>query len=208
MTRTAAQLARRAARRWPLIRRHAGAGLWFLTDPLRTPDPVAVAAALPRGAVVVYRAFGDPAAAAVAVALRVATRRAGVTLLIGADAALARKVGADGVHLPQRLAHTARRLRRAHPHWLVTAAAHGPAAILKGEASGAQILLISAVFASASPSAGRPLGTVRFAALRRMARCPVIALGGVNARTARRLCPSRAAGLASVEALANVGSRS
>jgi thiamine-phosphate pyrophosphorylase len=58
------------------------------------------------------------------------------------------------------------------------------------------------VFASASPSAGRPLGALGFAALARGAGLPVYALGGVNAATARLLARSGAAGLAAVEALA------
>jgi len=34
--------------------------LLFFTDPARTPDPAADAANLPKGAAVVYRAFGAP----------------------------------------------------------------------------------------------------------------------------------------------------
>ncbi|HVK79320.1 MAG TPA: thiamine monophosphate synthase, partial [Verrucomicrobiae bacterium] len=40
----------------------AGAGgipaLYFLSDPLRTPDPIVIAKRLPRGTAVVYRHFG------------------------------------------------------------------------------------------------------------------------------------------------------
>jgi thiamine-phosphate pyrophosphorylase len=57
------------------------------------------------------------------------------------------------------------------------------------------------VFESASPSAGRPLGPVRFAALARRAGLPVYALGGVRTKNAPRLLGSGAAGLAMVEGL-------
>ncbi|HRD28437.1 MAG TPA: thiamine phosphate synthase, partial [Caulobacter sp.] len=61
---------------------------------------------------------------------------------------------------------------------------------------------VSPVFASRSPSAGRPMGVEAFAALVRAAPLPVYALGGVNARTAARLTESGAQGLAMVEGLA------
>ncbi len=62
--------------------------------------------------------------------------------------------------------------------------------------------MISPVFPSRSPSAGAPLGPVRFAALVRRVKRPVYALGGVNTKTAPRLIGSGAAGIAAVEALA------
>ena len=95
----------------------------FFTDPVRTPDPEAVAARLPRGTGIVYRHFGASDAEARARRLTTIARDRGLVLLIGADAALARRVGADGVHLPERLAHLATPLKRAHPRWLVTSAA-------------------------------------------------------------------------------------
>jgi len=175
--------------------------LVFFTDPARVPDPAAVIARLPRGTGVVYRAFG--AADAVAEGRRLAglARRRGLVLLAGADAGLAARIGADGVHLPERAATKARGLTRIRPRWLVTCAAHSAAAIVRARRSGAAAVFVSPVFASASPSAGRALGTLRFARLVRGAGLPVYALGGVNAATARRLIASGAAGLAAVEAL-------
>jgi thiamine-phosphate pyrophosphorylase len=60
--------------------------------------------------------------------------------------------------------------------------------------------MISPVFASRSPSAGKPLGVVRLFEMARGSAAPLIALGGVNARTAGELLGSGAAGLAGVEA--------
>ncbi|MGZ6050280.1 MAG: thiamine phosphate synthase [Phenylobacterium sp.] len=177
--------------------------LLFFTDPARTPDPLAVAERLPRGSGVVFRTFGARDALETGRRLRAATRRRGLVLLVGADPQLAAAIGADGVHLPERLARQASRIRRVRPGWLVTAAAHGHAAAVMARRSGAHAVVISPVFASASPSAGRPLGVVRFAALVRAAGLPVYALGGVNGRTAMRLAGSGACGIAAVEALAS-----
>jgi thiamine-phosphate pyrophosphorylase len=175
--------------------------LFFFTDPRRTPDPEAVIRRLPRGAGVIYRAFGDPGAVAQGRRLVRAARRRGVMLVAGADAALATRIGADGVHLPERAAWKARGLKLARPRWIVTSAAHSRAAITVARHGGADAVVVSAVFPSASPSAGPPLGALRFAVLVREVRLPVIALGGVNAQTARRLARSGAAGLAAIEGL-------
>jgi thiamine-phosphate pyrophosphorylase len=67
--------------------------------------------------------------------------------------------------------------------------------------SGVDAVVISPVFASASPSAGRPLGVRRFAAMVREAGVPCYALGGVNASTVGALSKSGAAGIAAIGAL-------
>lgn len=195
LQRTAWSLSRQAQRQKPLP------PLLLFTDPVRTPDPLAAAAALPAGAAVIYRAFGAADRLQVGQALRRLTRDRGVRLLIGADAALARTCRADGVHLPERLAHRAQALRRAQPGWLVTAAAHSLTAARAGLAGGAQAVVISAIFPSKSPSAGAPLGPLRLAALTRAAGGPVYALGGIDTKNARRLLASGVVGLAAVEGL-------
>jgi thiamine-phosphate pyrophosphorylase len=173
----------------------------FFTDPVRTPDPEAVARALPAGSAIVFRAFGAIDAEAQARRLLSIARDRNLKLLIGADRALARRVGAHGVHLPERLAFSARTLKSAQPRWTVTAAAHSLRAARAALAAGADAAVVSAAFASASPSAGRPIGPVRLARLARDAGGPVYALGGVNDETARRLADAGLAGLAAVDGL-------
>ena len=195
-----AALERVARRLRPATALGKAPALLFFTDPDRTPDPVAVAEELPEGAAVVYRAFGSDDALAKAQALRRATRRRGVLLLIGRDEGLAAAAGADGLHLPERELHHAPRIRARRPSWILTGAAHGARALRRAEAAGLDAAVLSSVFPSGSSSAGAPLGPLRFAALARQARLPVIALGGVDARTAKRLAGTGAAGLAAVQA--------
>ena len=180
--------------------------LIFVTDPVRTPDPEAVARTLPRGAGVIFRAFGAADAIVVGRRLKAIARARGLILLAGADEALARVIGAHGVHLPERLAGRAGAIARRRPGWIVTVAAHGPRAIRVAARAGAHEVLVSPVFESASSSAGRPLGPTRFAAMARTSPVPVIALGGVTARNAKRLLGSGAAGIAAVDALLQPGS--
>lgn len=174
--------------------------VFFVTDPDRVADPVAVARRLPRGAGIIFRGFGRADASAVAAGLARVAKARGLVLLIGADAALALKVGAAGVHLPERDKSRVQRVRALDRRWLVTVAAHSPAALARARLAGAGAVLYSAVFPSRSRSAGAPIGTVRLALIVRQARMPVFALGGVNVRTAPRLIGTGVRGMAAVDA--------
>lgn len=168
----------------------------FFTDPARTTDPEAVAAELPAGSAVVYRHFGEAGAEARALRLKSIARARGLKLLIGQDVALAARIGADGVHLPERLAHRALAVKRAQPRWIVTSAAHSLAA---ARASRADAVVLSVAFPSNSASAGKALGPTRLAMRVREAERPAYALGGVNKKTARRLLDAGLIGLAAVD---------
>ncbi|MBY0447891.1 MAG: thiamine phosphate synthase [Hyphomonadaceae bacterium] len=187
----------RAGRR--LQRRHPGPSdlpaLLFLTDPTRTPDPAAVVRGLPRGAGVIYRHFGAADRLAQARALLRICRRRGLVLLLGADAELARRIGADGVHVPERL------WRKGRPPGLrlITCAAHGPAALRSAALRKADAALLSPVFPSRSPSAQRALGLRAARALAAGSAGRVYALGGVRPE---RLPVGRFCGIAAIEALA------
>ena len=195
-------LSRTVARLRPwLVRGKPLPNLLFFTDPERTPDPEDVAERLPAGAAVVFRAFGAPDAAARGARLREITRRRGLSLLVGADAALALAVEADGLHLPERLADLAPDLRAAHPGWLITLAAHNEAAARNGAAIGADALVVSPIFPSRSPSASAPLGVEGLKRIIEAVQTPVYALGGVRADTVARLLDTGIVGIAAVEAL-------
>jgi len=175
--------------------------LLFLTDPERTPEPWGQAGRLPPGAGVVLRGFGREGERAVGERLGRVCRERSLTLLVGADEALAQEIGADGLHLPERDLGRAPAVRARHPDWLVTGAAHSQAGLDQAALVGVDAVLLSPVFASASPSAGAPLGVDRFQAWVKGARVPVYALGGVTGTTAPALAASGACGLAGVSGI-------
>ncbi|MBI5941562.1 MAG: thiamine phosphate synthase [Caulobacterales bacterium] len=175
--------------------------LLFVTDPRRTPDPESIAAALPAGSGVIYRAFGADDALARARRLKAIAVERGLILLIGADAALAAACAAHGVHLPEARIDQAPALRGAHPDWILTAAAHSLTAAEEAAGASCDAALVSTVFASDSPSAGAPMRAAAFAALVQAAPLPVYALGGVTIRTAPDLSGSGAQGFAMVEGM-------
>ena len=150
----------------------------FLTDPARTPDPVAIAAGLPRGWGVVYRHFGAPDREKVARALLGICRKRGLILLIGGDPGLAAKIGADGVHWPERMAREARNWRGRFR--LQTMSAHSASDLGQSASASIKAALLSTVFPSRSASAGQPMGAARFRQIAMRSPLPLFGLGGID----------------------------
>ncbi|HEY5105422.1 MAG TPA: thiamine phosphate synthase [Caulobacteraceae bacterium] len=192
--RWARTLERRVVRGKPLP------ALLFFTDPHRTPDPQAIVARMPRGSGVVYRAFGSPDAVWRGAALARVARRRGVFFLVGADAGLARRLRADGLHLPERMAGRPGDIRALARRFLITTAAHSLPAAIKARRCGVGAVVVSMVFASESHPGARAMGRLAFASLVRSSGAAVYALGGVNVKTARGLRPTGAVGLAAIGA--------
>ena len=176
--------------------------LILMTDTLRLADPLAATALLPRGSAVILRHYGTPERTALGRALAVICRRRGLLLLVAGDRRLAAAIGAAGLHFPEGALGQARLAAgRGNRRWLVTAAAHSPAAIRQAARAGANAVLLAPVFATQSHPGAKPLGTLLFARWCRESRLPVYALGGVGNETARRLLGSGAAGIAGIGAL-------
>lgn len=167
-------------------------GAFFLTDPGRVPDPVAVIASLPPGTGVIYRHFGADDRVKTATRLRAATHHRHLPLLIANDPQLACQTGADGVHWPETQAHKARQWQGRF--LFQTQSAHSRSALFSAVCEG---ILYSAVFPSNSPSAGSPIGATRFRALIKGTKKQVYALGGINGGTAGAVSPF--AGLAAID---------
>jgi len=171
----------------------------LLSDPARLPDPRAAARRLPPGAAVLARDLPTPLLAALARLCRV--RRLVLFVAGEGRAALAHRAG---LHLPDR--RPTRHLlpflaaRRAGAPWArLSLAAHGRAGLARGRRLGADFLLLSPVFPTASHPGAPSLGPWRFAALAGRAGRPVLALGGMTRRNMQRV---RAAGFAAIAGLA------
>ncbi len=204
MARTLAEVARR------LNLGHAPLpALILMTDERRLADPLPAAARLPRGAAVILRHYAAADRPALVRELAALCRRRGLLLLVAGDLGLARAVGAQGIHLPGH------RLRRGpvcrpgarRPGWLVTAAAHSPADFARARRAGADAVLLSPVFQTASHPGMPALGPLRFALWCRAARLPVYALGGIATGCANRLLGSGAVGIAGIGGLSEIPSK-
>ncbi|MBA2587057.1 MAG: thiamine phosphate synthase [Alphaproteobacteria bacterium] len=166
--------------------------LVLMTDE-RKADWAAAARLLPRGSVVVVRGRDTKKRLALAESLH------GIApLLISDDPALAARIGATGLHLPEARMRHAAHWRAAFPHWIITSSAHSLRALM-----GAHLLdavFLSPVFATTSHGNARPLTPVRAAFIAAHAPVPVYALGGVTAQNVALLAPAFS-GIAAISSL-------
>ena len=162
--------------------------LVLMTDDARLADPLRAAKALPRGSLVIVRARDAERRARLAEAL---LRLPYIFVLIADDPALAARLDADGLHLPQNRAREAAHWRARHPRWIISAA--------RAANPHLDFVLLSPVFPTRSHP-GRPsLGAVRANALAKASCVPAYALGGIDAQNARLL--HGFAGIAAIGAL-------
>ncbi|OJW75233.1 MAG: thiamine phosphate synthase [Sphingomonadales bacterium 63-6] len=156
--------------------------LWLISDARNDAGLEAALTRLPRGSGFIYRHYHLEPPERIArfrKLARIARARGIVTVL--ADSALtATEWGAGGVYgAPRSLWPRRRHLRLATVHSLSEI---GAANLL-----GADGLLLSPVFPTRSHPGGKSLGPLRFRLLARRAKAPVIALGGMDRRKAKRL---------------------
>lgn len=173
--------------------------LILVTDSERLADPVPAIARLRSGDAVLFRHYALPDRADLAHAIAKVCRARRVSLIIGADHALARTVGAAGIHYPQALTPLGHRPPNTQG-LLLTVAAHDERALAAAYRMGADAALLSPVFPTESHPGASALGVNRFARLVRESRVAVYGLGGITAANARRLVGSGAAGIAAVGA--------
>jgi thiamine-phosphate pyrophosphorylase len=165
--------------------------LWMMTDERQGDRLCAALARLPAGAGIVFRHKAMPDSERRRLFARVrciAAARGLVLLLAGADGE-ARRWGADGAH------H-----RRPHAPRHGTAPAHGLREIRQAERSGAAAIFLSPLHPTRSHPGAAALGRMRFAALARATRLPVIALGGVDRPKGRAAMRVGAYGWAAIDA--------
>ena len=171
---------------------------WLFSDPIRLPNPGAAAGALPRGAGVVARGLAPEALRELARTARIR----GLILMVAGDGRLALALRA-GLHLPERRPSTGllpflAARRRGAPFALLSAATHGDGrAVCVAHRLGVDLVFLSPAFPTASHPGARALGPLRWGLLARKILQPVVALGGITPRAARRL-PAHAAGLAAI----------
>lgn len=108
-------------------------------------------------------------------------RRAKGPILIAGDIGLARRLKADGVHVPQwQLSRLPRRMF-CPKAWIFTVSCHSLLAMKRAQLHPlVHAVIVSPVFATKSHPETMPLGMVRFGLMVRQCRMPVMALGGLK----------------------------
>ena len=132
--------------------------------------------------------------------LREVTASHGVPLLVNGDPSLATRLGADGVHLPERSMTVAEARSIAGDRALVGVSCHDVEGV-RVAAAGLASFAVLGPFAP-TPSKGAALGAPAFA--RVVARCPrfpIFALGGIDASNAGSAVRAGATGVAVIRAV-------
>lgn len=156
--------------------------LWLLSDQRTDAALEAAVRALPRGAGLIFRHYHLPPAARARrfAALAAQCRARGVLAVWAGSPRAARAARADGCYgSPSQLSSGPQLLRLVTVHALrELAAAHR---------ARADAVLLSPVFPTRSHPGAAGMGPLRWLLLARRSRVPVIALGGMTHRRARRL---------------------
>jgi thiamine-phosphate pyrophosphorylase len=150
---------------------------------------------LPAGAGVVFRHKATRAAKRRRLfdQVRRIARARGLVLLLAGSEAKARRWGADGAH--HRTPHAPR---------YGSAPAHDLREIRAAERSGAGAIFLSPLHPTRSHPGAKALGRMRFAALVRTTKLPVIALGGADRIRGRAAMQVGAYGWAAIDAWSQV----
>lgn len=164
--------------------------MWLMTDERMGDGLWAALNRVPRGGGVIFRHYGLELHARRALFDQVyrITRRRRLTLLVAGSDQLGR--GSDGTH-----GRSARQR-----HGIKSWPAHNAREIIAGRRAGADMILVSPIFATRSHPGAAHLGIVRAAALAKLAPGRAIALGGVGPREARRLAQAGFQGWAAIDA--------
>lgn len=145
--------------------------LWMMTDERQGDGLFAAIRRLPAGSGIVFRHKNSAKGERRKIfdKVRKIARRQELLLFLAGTDAKARRWGADGAH------H-----RKPHPPRIGTAPVHDLREIRAAERSGAAAVFLSPLHPTRSHPGAPAMGRMRFAALVRTTRLPVIALGGVD----------------------------
>lgn len=149
--------------------------IWLMTDKRSQASLYPALAALPRGSGVIFRHYNlaPDERRSLFGAVQYYTKARRLTLVLAGSVKLAKAWRADGSHGNHRGA--------------LTAPVHSLRERIAAERAGARLLFASPVFATRSHPGAKSLGRMGLARLSKDAKAPVVALGGMNAKRAKRL---------------------
>lgn len=170
---------------------------WFMTDDrLSAAETLSIINTLGPSVGVIFRHYKHLTRNTLALCIATACKRRRLTLLVAGDEKLAQRVGAHGVHWPAALTRPRRKPSR---KMIITSAAHNRADLVRATRMSANAAFLSPVFPTRSHSDAATLGIVCFGLMQRTVSVNVMALGGVNRETLKRLKPLKLAGYAAID---------
>lgn len=174
----------------------------FVTDCERAPHWAEIIAGLPASSAVIIRDYNHSEREAYARQIVTFAKRCGVKALVAGDAVLARKVYADGFHMPEY--QLCQSMPSRHGFSLVTAAAKSQKSRLRAATLGVDMVLCSPIFKTLSHSGAQGMGMHRLSRMIARSPVPVVALGGINDTTLKKLNGTGLAAFAAIDGLSKV----
>lgn len=169
----------------------------FITDCVRAPHWAEIIAALPASSAVIIRDYDHSEREAYARQIVEFSRRCGIKALVAGDVALARRVSADGFHMPEY--QLSRPMPSRHGFSLVTAAAKSQKSRLRAAILGVDMVLCSPIFKTQSHSGAKGMGIHLLSRMIERSPLPVVALGGINDATLKKLNGTGLAAFAAID---------
>lgn len=166
--------------------------VWILiSDDIRMPDPAQFLAHLPAKSLVLLRAAEHKKLVRLALDIIPLAHKMGHRVLVAGPINLARKLRADGAHLNEA------RIKRKSINdlapgqlprgFIISASAHNAKALRRAGNMGVDFAILGPAFNTLSHPTTNSLGVLGFTLLARQSPVPVVAVGGINKSTARRL---------------------
>jgi len=175
---------------------------------LGTRDPVDVARELILGGVDIIQLraknWCDNAIAAVGRRVLPITRAAGVPLIINDHVAIAREVGADGVHLGQedlKITPVAAARARLGPRAIIGVSTHSLAQAKAAELLAPDYIGIGPLFATGTKPTAAPIGLATLNNVAGLVHLPAFAIGGITMENVAEVVQSGARRIAVVSAI-------
>ena len=170
-----------------MVRRHPFPDIWLFSDERIAAGMTELAAIVPPGSGIVVRHDRLPPGARWRLLRRLArtARTRGLLLLLAGPPALAKRWGADGVHLRQPLAARAGQARRLG--LVVAMPVHDRREARRARRAKADVAFISPLHATRSHPGAPALGRAAWLRLARLAGAQPVALGGMTPARARAL---------------------
>ena len=159
-------------------RRNRKLKVFALTDPMRSLHPLELDLGLNNYIEIILRTYGDDKL--------ITNLKKPQRFFATIDTKCAKKNNIKGIHLP---ASRKNYLNYKNKNFKISASAHNLREIQRAINLNADYILLSVAFFSQSPSAKtRPLGPIKIANICRLfPKANIIALGGINIKTAKRL---------------------
>ncbi len=168
---------------------------YFFFDPNRIENPFSILPFLPSGSAFIFRYFGDKKLKQMGRRIAHYCQQNKIRLFIGKDPDFAFKLGAYGVHLPDKLSNQVNLIKYRYPGLVCTLSVHHIFNLKSCEKLNADAYFISPVFKNPYKNKGQVLSPIKLKACLYEFSKPVFALGGVNITTIKQLFPFSFSGI-------------